>query len=75
VSEVDGHDIEAVVEALEAARNVVGQPAVVIAHTVKGKGVSFMENNFRWHSKVPTDEELATALAELAEPTVQRSGA
>ena len=39
-----------------------GRPAALIAHTVKGKGVSFMEGNFRWHSRVPTEEELATAL-------------
>ena len=45
-------------------------PAVVLAHTVKGKGVSFMEGDFRWHSRVPTDDELATALAELADPGV-----
>jgi transketolase len=75
VSEVDGHDVEAVVATLETARGVVGQPAVVIAHTVKGKGVSFMENNFRWHAGVPTDEELATALTELAEPTAQEQRA
>ena len=42
----------------------------MIAHTVKGKGVSFMEGDFRWHSRVPTDDELATALAELADPGV-----
>ena len=68
VSEVDGHDIDAVITALEAAKAIRGKPAVLIAHTVKGKGVSYMEGNFRWHSRVPTDEELATALAELAEP-------
>ena len=68
VSEVDGHDMAAVIGALEAARAVRGQPAVVIAHTVKGKGVSFMEGNFRWHSRVPTDDELALALKELADP-------
>ncbi len=67
VSEVDGHDMAAVVRALQDARSVRGRPAVVIAHTVKGKGVSFMEGNFRWHSRVPTDQELATALAELAD--------
>jgi transketolase len=70
VSEVDGHDMAAVIDALEAARAVRGRPAVLIAHTVKGKGVSFMENDFRWHSRVPTDEELATALADLADPAV-----
>jgi len=67
VSEVDGHDIDAVVDALEDARVPRGRPSVLIAHTVKGKGVSYMEGNFRWHSKVPTDDELATALAELVE--------
>ena len=67
VSEVDGHDMAAVVRALQDARSVRGRPAVIIAHTVKGKGVSFMEGNFRWHSRVPTDDELATALAELSD--------
>ena len=67
VSEVDGHDMAAVVRALQEARSVRGRPAVIIAHTVKGKGVSFMEGNFRWHSRVPTDDELATALAELSD--------
>ncbi len=66
VSEVDGHDIGAVIEALEEARTVEGAPAVIIAHTIKGKGVSFMEGNFRWHSQVPTDAELAAALSELS---------
>ena len=68
VSEVDGHDISAVVQALGEARTTYGRPAAVIAHTVKGKGVSFMEGNFRWHAQVPSDEELATALAELSDP-------
>jgi transketolase len=43
-------------------------PTVVIAHTVKGKGVSFMENNYLWHSRVPTAEEMNQALDELADP-------
>lgn len=68
VSEVDGHDMGAIVAAIEGAKAVTAQPAVVIAHTVKGKGVSFMEGRYRWHSRVPTDEELATALAELSDP-------
>jgi transketolase len=66
VSEVDGHDIAAVVRALQAARAVTGRPAALIAHTVKGKGISFMEGNYRWHSRVPTDDELAAAVAELS---------
>lgn len=68
VTEVDGHDIARVIEALEGARATAGKPAVVIAHTVKGKGVSYMEGNYKWHSRVPTREELAIALAELATP-------
>jgi transketolase len=42
-------------------------PTCVVAHTVKGKGISFMERDFNWHAKVPTDEHLATAIAELDE--------
>lgn len=74
VLEVDGHDIAATVDVLEKARRVSVQPTVVIAHTVKGKGVSFMEANFLWHSRVPTDEELATALKELNDPTSSVGG-
>ncbi|MBF6606644.1 MAG: transketolase [Chloroflexi bacterium] len=70
VSEVDGHNMARVIDALEAAKASAGGPAVVIAHTVKGKGVSYMEGNYRWHSRVLTEEELATALAELAMPQV-----
>ena len=67
VTEVDGHDIAAFVDAVDAAKDVTGRPAMVIAHTVKGKGVSFMENDFSWHARVPTDGELAQALVELEE--------
>jgi transketolase len=70
VTEVDGHDMAAVVQALEDTKAVQDRPVALIAHTIKGKGVSFMEGNFRWHSRVPTDEELATALAELRQPGV-----
>jgi transketolase len=75
VSEVDGHDMAAVVRALADARAVKGRPVALIAHTVKGKGVSFMEGNFRWHSRIPTDQELATALAELSSTSVQTAEA
>ncbi len=64
--EIDGHDMEAVVEGLETAATVQGQPAVVIARTVKGKGVSFMENNPAFHGAAPNEEEFQNALAELA---------
>jgi transketolase len=65
--EMDGHDIGEILETVMAARDHKGSPAVIVAHTVKGKGVSYMENDFKWHSRVPTDEELAIAFAELGE--------
>lgn len=68
--EVDGHDIPALVEALTAAKTAhTGAPQVIIAHTVKGKGVSFMENQAGWHGKAPNAEQTQAALAELATPT------
>ncbi len=66
VSEVDGHDIPALVEALGAAKKSrAGKPHALIARTVKGKGVSFMEDQAGWHGKAPNAEQLAQALAEL----------
>lgn len=75
VGEVDGHDVGAVLEALRAARQAVGRPSVLIAHTVKGKGVSFMEGEYLWHSRVPTDDELRQAMHELPEPAAASGGA
>lgn len=74
VTETDGHDIAAVTNALHAARTTTGRPSVVIARTVKGKGVSFMEGDYRWHSRVPTPDELATALTELGDSARVRGG-
>jgi transketolase len=66
VVEVDGHDMDALVETLKAAAvDSADGPVAVVAHTVKGKGVSFMENKFEWHGKAPNDAQLAQALAEL----------
>ena len=67
VIEVDGHDIPQVVEALQKAKDipVAGKPTVVIANTVKGKGVSFMENIAGWHGKAPNYDEMVKALDEL----------
>ena len=65
VVEIDGHDMAQMVKALEESREVKGQPAVIVAETIKGKGVSFMENNPAWHGRAPTDEELAQALREV----------
>ena len=66
VIEVDGHDIGALQKAFAEAAAMKGQPTVIIAHTVKGKGVSFMENNPKYHGTAPTVEEEVRALAELA---------
>lgn len=63
--EIDGHHIKEFISAIERAQDKRGRPTVVIAHTTKGKGVSFMEDQFDWHALVPSDEELAAALAEL----------
>jgi transketolase len=65
VIETDGHDHQALAEAFDAAQAHKGQPTVVVARTVKGKGVSFMEGDFLWHAKVPTVDELRNAIAEL----------
>ncbi len=63
--EIDGHDLGAIVEALEAARGFEGRPSMIIAHTVKGKGVSFLENAMGWHGKAMDPEQAARALEEL----------
>ena len=69
--EVDGHDMAALVEALAAAKaDRAGKPHALIARTVKGKGVSFMENQAGWHGKAPNAEQMETALAELADAGV-----
>ena len=65
VIEVDGHDFSQLLDAFEQAKLVKGQPTVIIAHTIKGKGVSFMENNADFHGKAPTAAEVAIALKEL----------
>lgn len=63
---IDGHDFGQILDALERAREVKGKPTVIIAETIKGKGVSFMENQAGWHGKAPKPEEVEKALAELA---------
>lgn len=63
--EIDGHDMAAVLAALEGARETRGVPSVIIARTVKGKGVSFMEGSHKWHGVAPDRDQLATALAEV----------
>ena len=65
VIEIDGHDIQEIFMALDQARTVKGQPTMIVAHTVKGKGVSFMENQAGWHGAAPKPDEKDRALAEL----------
>lgn len=65
VQEVDGHDTDALSAAVDAAKAAKGQPSVIIARTVKGKGVSFMENNVAFHGKAITKEQAAMAMAEM----------
>jgi transketolase len=66
VIEIDGHDMSQVLSALKEAGNIKGKPTVIIAHTVKGKGVSFMEGNVDFHGKAPNAQEAEMALKELA---------
>ncbi len=61
----DGHDVEQFAAAIDKAKAGAGKPTVIIADTVKGKGVSFMENQYKWHGKTPSDAEFKTAFAEL----------
>ena len=61
----DGNDMEQIAAAFKAAREVKGKPTAIIAHTLKGKGVSFMENQVGWHGKAPNDEEYAIAMEDL----------
>ena len=65
VLEVDGHDVEALLEAFATAQGASGKPVCIVASTVKGKGVSFMENQAGWHGKAPNDEQTQQAIAEL----------
>ena len=71
VREIDGHDFEQVLPALAEARaNTSDKPTVIIANTVKGKGVSFMENNIKWHGVAPKPEEVEAAVKELEAQTL-----
>ena len=65
VISIDGNDMEQCVNALDEAKTIKGQPTAIVAHTIKGKGVSFMENVAGWHGKAPSEDELAQAILEL----------
>ena len=69
----DGHDFEALSSAIESAKNTKGKPTVIILKTVKGKGVSFMENQAGWHGVAPNDEQFEIAIKELNEELARLS--
>ncbi len=62
---IDGHNFKDILEAFNKARNIKGKPTAIIAKTIKGKGVSFMENQVGWHGKAPNEEEFNIAVKEL----------
>lgn len=62
---IDGHNFDEIIGAFNKARNTSGKPTVIVAKTIKGKGVSFMEDNAGWHGKAPSDEEAKKAVEEL----------
>lgn len=66
VIEIDGHNTQEILDACSVANAVKEKPSCIIAHTIPGKGVSFMENNFEWHGKTPNKEEAKKALEELS---------
>ena len=65
VQQIDGHDYEQILSAIEAAQKNRGRPSMIVAHTIKGKGLDYMENDNSWHKRVPTDEQLASAIKQL----------
>ncbi len=65
VINIDAHDFDQIRAAFKEARETKGMPTAIIAHSVKGKGVSFMENNVSWHGTAPNDEQYAVAMADL----------
>jgi len=72
VIEIDGHNMDQILAAFERARASGGRPTVIIAHTIKGKGVSFMENEAGWHGVAPNREQFQKAIVDLATPSVPR---
>ena len=74
VIEIDGNAMKAILEAFDKAKKAKGKPSVIIANTVPGKGVSYMENKFEWHGKPPTKEQAEIALAELCKEECSLKG-
>ena len=65
IIKIDGHDIEEITKAFEVAKNIKGKPTCIIAKTVKGKGISYMENQVGWHGKAPNEEQYKEAMVSL----------
>ena len=65
VINIDGHNMEQIIKALETAKTVKGKPTAIIAKTTKGKGVSYMEGKAGWHGKAPNEDEYKQAIKEL----------
>jgi len=65
IEDIDGHNIQAIIDACQEVKNIHNQPSVILCHTTKGKGVSFMENKIEWHGKAPNKDEAKKALEEL----------
>ena len=65
VINIDGHNMQEIIDAFDVARNIKGKPVCIIAKTIKGKGVSFMENKAEWHGKAPNQEQYEQAIKEL----------
>lgn len=74
VLEIEGHDMEQIVDAVQKAEEVHGQPTIIIAHTIKGKGVPFMEGSLAFHGKAADDEQLEVALEALGEKDDEEGG-
>ena len=72
---INGNDMDEIAAAMKEARETKGQPTAIVMKTVKGKGVSFMENNAGWHGKAPNDDEYATAMADLEKIGAELGGA
>ena len=64
---IDGHSFDEIENAVAKAKEVKGQPTMIVANTIKGKGVSFMENQVSWHGSAPNDEQYETAISEINE--------
>lgn len=71
---IDGHDFDAIEQALNEAKTITGKPSAIVMHTVKGKDVSFMENNAGWHGVAPNDAQYEQAMAELKEKLTALEG-